>query len=98
MKRLLYLVFFLVLAVLALTINLKNPQSVEINYYFNFHWQGPLVLVLTVTFLLGLICGWLFMSISVIKNKAVVGKTRRQLAKVEQEVENLRTLPIKDGG
>jgi putative membrane protein len=96
MKKLLYLAFFLILAVFALTINLKNPQSVELNYYFGLYWSGPIVLILTATFLLGLLFGWLFMSLSVFKNKRVVGKTRRQLAKVEKEVENLRTMPIKN--
>lgn len=95
MKKLFYLGFFLILAVLALTINLKNPQSVELNYYFGLQWEAPLVLVLTATFILGLVFGWLFMTFSVIKNKRVAGKTRKQLAKVEKEVENLRTMPIK---
>ncbi len=96
MKKLLYLFFFLLLAVFALTINLKNPQSVVLNYYFDLSWEGPLVLVLTATFLLGLLFGWIFMSMSVIKNKRVAGKTKKQLAKVEREVENLRAMPIKD--
>ncbi len=96
MKKLLYLVFFLLLAVFALTINLQNPQTVELNYYFGFQWQGPLVLVLTATFLIGLLFGWLFMTFSVLKNKRVAGKTKRQLERVEREVENLRTMPIKD--
>ena len=96
MKKLFYILFFLLLALIALTINLKNPQSVQLEYYFGLQWEGPLVLVLTATFLLGLLLGWFFMMFSVLKNKRVVGKTQRQLAKVEKEVENLRTMPIKD--
>ncbi|NNC99315.1 MAG: LapA family protein, partial [Gammaproteobacteria bacterium] len=69
----------------------------SLDYYFNIHWEAPLVLVLTATFILGLLLGWLFMTLSVFKNKRKVGKARRQLAKVEREVENLRTLPMKDG-
>lgn len=96
MKRFIYLVLFLLLAIIALTINIKNPQSVQLDYYFGLQWQGPLVLVLTATFILGLFIGWLLMMLSVVKNKRVAGKTKRQLAKVEKEVENLRTMPIKD--
>ena len=53
-------------------------------------------MVLTASFLSGMVIGWLFMSLSVFKNKRQVGKAKKQLAKVEQEVENLRTMPIKD--
>lgn len=96
MKKLISLVFFLILVVIALTINLQNPQTVELNYYFNLQWEAPIVLVLTLTFVLGLVFGWLFMTVSVLKNKRAVGKTKRQLAKAEKEVENLRAMPIKD--
>lgn len=96
MKKLIYLAVFVFLSVLAVTINLKNPQSVELNYYFNLHWQAPLVLVLTVVFATGILLGCLLMSLSVFKNKRQVGKAKRRLAKVEKEVENLRTMPIKD--
>ncbi|MEM7359303.1 MAG: LapA family protein [Pseudomonadota bacterium] len=96
MKRFVYLILFLIFALFALSINLKNPQTVTLLYYFDINWEAPLVLVLTVTFLVGLFLGWMFMSLSVIKNKRQVGKTRKQLAKVEKEVENLRAMPIKD--
>jgi len=96
MKRLVYLVVFLLMAVFTLTLNLQNPQLVSFNYYFNFHWEAPLALVLMATFTIGLICGWLLMTLSVFKNRRQVGKAKKQLAKVEREVENLRTMPIKD--
>lgn len=96
MKKLFYLLLFLLIALFAVTINLKNPQTVQLSYYFNVQWEGPLVLVLTATFLLGLLFGWLLMSVSVLKTKRLVGKTKRQLSKVEKEVDNLRTMPIKD--
>lgn len=96
MKRLLYLCFFLLFALFAFTVNLKNPQMVTLNYYFDFHREAPLVLVLTATFVFGILVGWLFMSLSVIKNKRQVGKANKALAKVETEVQNLRAMPLKD--
>ena len=96
MKRLIYLIVFLLVAIFAFTLNLKNPQAVNLQYYFDLQFEAPLVLVLTTTFLLGMMIGWLFMSLSVFRNKRQVGKAKKQLAKVEQEVENLRTMPIKD--
>lgn len=96
MKRFAYLILFLLFALFALSINLKNPQTVTLLYYFDISWEAPVVLVLTVTFVAGLLLGWLFMSLSVFKNKRQVGKARKELAKVEKEVENLRAMPIKD--
>lgn len=96
MKRLIYLIVFLLVAIFAFTLNLKNPQSINLQYYFDLQFEAPLVLVLTASFLSGMVIGWLFMSLSVFKNKRQVGKAKKQLAKVEQEVENLRTMPIKD--
>jgi putative membrane protein len=96
MKKLFYLIVFLFVAILAVTINLKNPQVVSFDYYFNIHFDAPLILVLTATFIMGLLLGWLLMSVSVFRNKRQVGKAKRELAKVEMEVENLRTMPIRD--
>lgn len=96
MKRFLYLCFFLLFALFAFTVNLKNPQMVTINYYFDFHREAPLVLVLTAAFVLGILIGWLFMTVSVVRNKRQVGKAKRELAKVEMEVQSLRAIPIKD--
>ena len=96
MKRLLYLCFFLLFVLFAFTVNLKNPQMVTLNYYFDFHREASLVLVLTATFVFGILVGWLFMSLSVIKSKRQLGKANRALVKVETEVQNLRAMPLKD--
>lgn len=96
MKKLFYALIAIIVFVLALTLNLKNPQEVIIHYYFNIEWQTSLMLALTFSFAIGLLVGWLIMIVSVFKNKRQVGKTKKQLAKVEKEVENLRAMPIKD--
>lgn len=81
---------------IAITINLKNPQAVTFNYYFNIHWETKLMLLLSVTFVLGLLLGALLMSFKLFASKRETGKTKRALAKVEKEVENLRAMPMKD--
>ncbi|NND82673.1 MAG: LapA family protein [Gammaproteobacteria bacterium] len=95
MKKLFYGIVLLLFFVAALTLNLKNPQPVTIHYYFGWQWETSLVLALTAAFTAGLVLGWLIMTVSVIKSKRQAGKTKKQLAKVEKEVENLRTMPIK---
>ena len=96
MKKLFYGFVLAIFFLAALTLNIKNPQAVTIYYYFDWQWQTSLVLALTAAFAIGLLLGWLLMSVSVIKTRHQAGKTRKQLAKVEKEVENLRTMPIKD--
>lgn len=96
MRKLFFIILFILLVVLAVTLNLKNDQLVTLDYYAGLHWEGPIAWLLTLTFSAGLIVGALFMSLSVFKNKRNASKTRRKLEKVEKEVENLRTMPIKD--
>ena len=94
MKKLIYAVVVIIIFAIAFTINLKNPQSVTLFYYFGIEWQTKLMWALTAAFGVGLLIGWLIMTVSVLKNKRQVGKAKKQLAKVEQEVENLRAMPI----
>lgn len=96
MKRILTLFLFLVFAVFALTLNLQNPDSITLRYYFGFEQQFDLFLVLFIPFALGLLLGVLMMSFSLMKNKLEIGRTKRDLARVEKEVENLRAVPIKE--
>lgn len=96
MKRLFYLLIFLIFALFAFTLNLKNPQIITVSYYFNISWDLPLFLVIMLPFFVGMVLGVLLMSLSVFKNKRQVGKTNRELKKVEKEVENLRAMPLKD--
>jgi uncharacterized membrane protein YciS (DUF1049 family) len=96
MKKILSLILFLLFAVFALTLNLQNPDSVTLNYYFGLQAEVDLYVVLLVPFVIGLLLGVLIMSVSVLRNKMEVGKTRRRLTKVEKEVENLRAAPISE--
>lgn len=96
MKKVLSIILFLVFALFALTLNLKNPDAVTLRYYFGFESQVDLFVVILVPFAIGMLLGVLLMSFSVVRNKMQVGKTRRELAKVEKEVQNLRAAPITD--
>lgn len=48
-------VFFLLL----LTFSAKNTELVTVNYYFDFHWQVPLVVLFLIFFALGSCFGYL---------------------------------------
>jgi len=96
MKKILSLVIFLLFFVFALTLNLKNPDVVTIKYYFGIEQEVELFIVLLIPFAIGMLLGVLIMSISVMRNKMQAGKSKRDLAKVEKEVQNLRAAPITD--
>ena len=59
MKKLIYTLLIVVVALFGLTFSYKNHQPVEINYYFGLHFQGQLPLLLFLTFALGLLAGYL---------------------------------------
>jgi uncharacterized membrane protein YciS (DUF1049 family) len=94
MKKVLSIILFLVFALFALTLNLKNPDAVTLRYYFDIEREVDLFVVLLVPFVVGMLLGVLLMSFSVVRTKMQVSKTKRELAKVEKEVQNLRAAPI----
>jgi putative membrane protein len=94
MKKVLSIILFLVFALFALTLNLKNPDAVTLRYYFDIEREVDLFVVLLVPFVVGMLLGVLLMSFSVVRTKMQVGKAKRELAKVEKEVQNLRAAPI----
>lgn len=94
MKKVLSIILFLVFALFALTLNLKNPDVVTLRYYFDIEREVDLFIVLLVPFVVGMSLGVLLMSFTVVRTKMQVGKTKRELAKVEKEVQNLRAAPI----
>jgi uncharacterized membrane protein YciS (DUF1049 family) len=94
MKKILSIILFLIFALFALTLNLKNPDAITLRYYFNIEREVDLFLVLLVPFVVGMLLGILLMSFTVVRTKMQVGKTKRELAKVEKEVQNLRAAPI----
>ena len=95
MKKILTLLLVLIFVLIGFVLNLKNPDPVSFSFPF-IELEASLGLLMLVTFFVGIIVGGLLMSFSLVKSKMSGSKAKRQLAKVEKEVENLRTMPIKD--
>lgn len=95
-KKIIYSSVALLFVMLALTFTLKNTEPVIVNYYFGIEWQGTLSLVILTSFVTGVFAGYLvnFASSVIMRRKLV--KARRDVQQAEQEVANLRALPIKD--
>ena len=96
MKRLMYGVMILLMILVGVTFTTKNAQMVELNYYFGVHWTTPLSFMLLTVFTVGI-------SFGVNASLAMLARMQRQLLQVrrenrqlEQEISNLRALPIRD--
>ena len=96
MKRLFYIVLGIAVLLFGLGFAYKNPQMVEFNYYFDLHWEAPLAQMLLVTFVVGASVGILASLRMVIRMQRQLVSARREIRQMEQEVINLRSLPIKD--
>lgn len=96
MKRVFYVLLAIVVLLAGIGFALQNKQLVEINYYFGLRWDGPLSLGLLIAFALGAIAGWLASLRMVVRMQHQLVQTRKEVRQMEQEVTNLRALPIKD--
>jgi len=96
MKRLFYLVIVLLTIAIGVTFAYRNSQVVEVAYYFGLKWSGPLSIALLVTFAAGVAAGYLASLQMVVRMQRDLVRARKEIRQVEQEVQNLRALPIKD--
>jgi putative membrane protein len=96
MKRVFYAFLALVILFLGLSFAYKNAQVVALEYYFGLHWESPLSLMLLTVFAFGALFGFLASLRMVIRAQRQLAQARREIRQIEQEVVNLRSLPIKD--
>ncbi|MDH3688870.1 MAG: LapA family protein [Gammaproteobacteria bacterium] len=96
MKKIFYLIVLTIVVVFGLTFTLENPQGVDVSYYFGLHWSGPLSLLLVFTAGVGAVIGFLSSLGLVVRVQRRLAQAKREIQKAEQEVTNLRALPIKD--
>jgi putative membrane protein len=96
MKKIIYGAIMLVVILLSLAFAARNPQVVEIQYYFGLNWKGSLAALLLMAMSTGVLVGVMAMFIFALKSKRQASKARRYTEKIEKELENLRALPLKD--
>ncbi len=96
MKRLLYVVIGVLAAFAGITFAIQNRQPIDIAYYFGLHWSGPLSLALLATFTAGVVVGYVVSLRTVVRMQRQLARARKEIHQIEQEVVNLRSLPIKD--
>jgi putative membrane protein len=95
MSRVISLILIAILVLLGLAFAVVNAKPVELNYFLASR-EVPLAMVLVLTLILGALMGIVFSLGLVIRLKRETLRLRRRIQQTEQEVVNLRTMPIKD--
>ncbi len=93
--RILTYLFLILLVLFALTFAGLNAEPVDINYYLGKS-QLPLSLLAILSFVLGGGLGLLMAFAIYVKLKYANRRLRHRLRLVEEELVNLRALPLKD--
>jgi putative membrane protein len=93
MKKILYFIIFLIVLVLAISFAGKNPQPVEVAYYLDLHWKGPLSVLVFCTLAIGAVLGTLLTLSWVWRAKRQGAAARREVKRMEHEISSMRTQP-----
>jgi len=96
MIRVFYVVVAIVILFFGVTFAYQNRQTVDVSYYFGLSWNGPLALALLAAVAIGVVIGFLATLRIVLRLQRQLAATRGEMRQIEQEVQNLRALPIKD--
>lgn len=96
MKRIFYTILAILVLLIGIAFAIQNGQMVELNYYFGLKWSGPLSLALLTAFAIGVVAGYLAGLRMVVRMQRQLVQARKEIRQIEQEVINLRSLPIKD--
>lgn len=88
-------IIILLIIILGATFAVLNATPVTFYYYVGAK-QLPLSLLLVISFCIGIIICFLAMSYVVVRLKAQRRYCEKKLRLAEQEINNLRAIPIKD--
>lgn len=96
MLKLIYALLALALFVAALSFAALNADPVTVDYYLG-QLQVPLALLLVAALVVGALLGSLVGLARVLRVRREMAQLRRAARATEEEVRNLRALPLRDG-
>lgn len=96
MKRVFYAIVVIVVFFFGITFAFHNKQTVDVSYYFGLSWNGPLALALLTAVAVGVAIGFLASLRTLLRLQRQLVAAGKEIRQAEQEVQNLRALPIKD--
>lgn len=95
MKRLLLLIVSLLLLAIGVSFAVHNAEPVQLSYYFGTV-SGPISLIVVVALFAGAVLGVVTSLVIVLAQRRKVSQLRRKLEVCEQEIRNLRQIPVRD--
>lgn len=93
--RIVSFIIILFIIIFGITFAILNAEPVAVHYYLGIR-KVPLSLIMAMTFSIGLLIGLLTTMLMVFKLKTERFHLNKRLKLAEKEIENLRTIPIKD--
>ncbi|MDA8390432.1 MAG: LapA family protein [Gammaproteobacteria bacterium] len=96
MKRFVYGIGTILVVALGLGFAYRNATPVVVRYYGGLAWTAPLALLLLTALAIGVLLGFLSAFMRLVGLRRQLLQTRKRIRQLEQEVANLRALPIKD--
>lgn len=95
MRRIFLFILFIVLAVIGISFAVLNAEPAQLNYYFA-STEAPLSLIIVLAMAVGALLGVLATMGMVLSQKRASAQMRRKAELCEQELKNLRRIPIQD--
>lgn len=95
MKRLLLLIISFLLLVVGVSFAVHNAAPAQLSYYFGTI-SAPLSLIVVVALFAGAVLGVMTSMMMVLAQRRKVSRLRRKLEVCEQEIRNLRQIPVRD--
>jgi putative membrane protein len=95
MKRIVTLILLIVLTVVTVTFTLLNSQPVKLNYYFG-SYELDLLVVMIICLAIGALLGVTAAVGRFVSLKQELMRKDKKIKVAEKELDNLRSLPLKD--
>lgn len=95
MKRLFLLILFFILFALGISFAVHNAEPAQLNYYFGT-MNAPLSLIVVCALAVGALLGVVTSVVLVFGQRRKVSRLQRKLTMCEQELRNLRQIPLRD--
>ena len=93
--RYLSYIFWILVILVGITFASLNPQRITLNYYLDTK-SVHLPLMVLATLVIGALLGVIAMLPTLLKSKGSARRLKHRIKQIEQEVQNLRNIPIKD--
>ena len=94
MRRVAYTAFYTLVFLLGVIFTLLNQDSVKINFHLS-QFELPLAVIIIIAIMLGVVLSVIVCYGSTLKHRVEIRGLRKKISLLEQEIQNLRKMPLK---